>query len=223
MKKTIITILAITLFGCGQDTNITQTENGSKSDTTAVTNSLPVSQVDFFKASTPAYRETPEATLTTKLDPYVLIINSDNSYVLNCDGKEISKNSLIKDMRIVREFAVVRNNKLFIYFEATDAEVGTSYLTRIDLKSNKIDWETHIWGFNIGEPLISKDNVYLTAFGTVGKVSLETGQPAWLYNDLYEKQKSNSFEKIVQSNDKIIFTDDNGKKIIVDDNSGKIQ
>jgi hypothetical protein len=223
MKKVITVILSLTLLACGQNNNTVQDQTVIKSDITVKSSPLPASMVNYFKSSTPAFRDVQEVSLNTNLDPYELIINLKNEYVLIYDGTEISKNLLIQDMYIEREFATIRNDKLYIYYQASDGLDGTSYLACIDLKSNSINWQTKIGGFNIGEPLIIDDYVYLTSIGTIGKFSLDSGEPSWLHNDLYEKYKSNYFEVIARSEDKIIFTDDNGRKIIVDDINGKIQ
>jgi hypothetical protein len=179
----------------------------------------------YFKECTPKAKEMYEKiSLTTILDPYKLIINANNEYLLSKSGQVVAKNNLIniQEASIVRYYSHIINNNLYIYYQALSGEDGDiSKLVNIDIKINKILWQTAVGGVNIGEPVIFNDNIYLTAMGTVAKISLKSGEKIWIHDNLYEDGNANSFGRIVQSKDDIVFTDDNNRKIAVNDMDGK--
>jgi hypothetical protein len=69
------------------------------------------------------------------------------------------------------------------------------FIIRLDGRTLKMKWKRQIPAFNVGQGLLDKNNVYLTAFGFVGKVNLDSGVYAWKHDNLYGKDSAfNSFE-----------------------------
>ena len=115
---------------------------------------------------------------------------------------------------------------LFLY-EIKAADAGASWITKIRKNNLATEWQTPIPGFNLGEPLIDENHIYVSGIGFVGKVDLVKGNYTWRQDGLYTKYKANGFRRPHIMKDKVVFpiwnwSPNKFDKIILDRASGKI-
>jgi len=114
----------------------------------------------------------------------------------------------------------------------TDADAGSSVLALFNKKEMEIKWQTEIGAFNISEPLIGKDAIYVGAIGTVAKIDRDTGAIIWRHQWLYESDTGafNSFIRPVKDGQVVRFIEEKQprakyskpREIVVEDISGDI-
>ena len=122
------------------------------------------------------------------------------------------------------------SSNYYLFFTDTDHEGATSWIQKINRKSNKSGYTKQIQGFNLGQPIIKDGKAYVTAIGFIGKIDMLSGNYDWKHYDLYDRTKYsfNSFDSISFSKGSVEFTSENyhSKKtdrIVVDDMTGKIE
>lgn len=92
-----------------------------------------------------------------------------------------------------------------LVYEATDSESGSGGVARID-PDGSLEWDATIPTFNIGEPAIRNDHLYLTGFGLIAKVELSTGRIAWLHDGLYDANRAfNGFDRTTFEGEYVLF------------------
>jgi hypothetical protein len=114
---------------------------------------------------------------------------------------------------------------LLLIYEVNYGGEGWGKVVRLDGRSLKPKWLAHIPGFNIGQGLVSRGFVYLTAIGFVAKLDLATGRYAWKLEDLYESRPEafNNFDSPPKvENGTVIFREETGKTLRVEDATGRI-
>ena len=99
------------------------------------------------------------------------------------------------------------NNDLVIVYETTNFDYSTSYTSRMDIQDKSTVWLTPIRTFNLGEPMIHSQHLYVTAIGLVAKLDLKTGEYIWKHSGLYNKQTRdfNDFDKPIFDEGRITF------------------
>jgi hypothetical protein len=85
---------------------------------------------------------------------------------------------------------------LLLICESSTGEYGSGFVARLDGRTLKLKWKRDIPGFNVGQGLLHKDFVFVTAIGFVGQINVDSGVYLWKYDDLYGQKDSafNSFE-----------------------------
>jgi outer membrane protein assembly factor BamB len=185
---------------------------------------------------------TKQAKLDDSVDPNKFEFSiSDTKYLVLSNGSCVKVDSRGKSwnfslplddkFHIERVDYVDREGDLIIIYGVTDEDVGGGRVIRIDKTTLKKKWLTIVPGFNIGEAIVKDHCLYLTAFGFVGKLDLETGRYIWKYENLYKKKPGifNAFKRPVIEKDLVRFTEwlpPNSKgspvTIVINDHTGKI-
>lgn len=87
-----------------------------------------------------------------------------------------------------RLYAYARADELLLWYEVSDVDSAGGTLVCFDINTLRLRWEVNIPSFNIGQPLLDHDVVYLTGYGTVAKVGLVRGNLLWMVKDLGQEQ-----------------------------------
>lgn len=106
---------------------------------------------------------------------------------------------LTTDMFVEKAFFFKIDSSLFLFCEESDNDCGSSEVFNINLLEKRLKWKAQIYAFNLGQPIIRGDFVYLTTLGFVGKLDLKSGKYAYKYSELYDNQKYafNNFDTII--------------------------
>jgi hypothetical protein len=137
----------------------------------------------------------------------------------------------LKTKLIVEEaFLYEDSNHFYLFYTDTDYEGSTSWIEKISKEPLDIIYSEQIQGFNLGQPIINKNFVYVTTIGFIGKIDLNTGKYDWKHYNLYDREKCsfNSFDTIMLKENTTEFLSENYKskkldKIIIDNLTGKIK
>jgi hypothetical protein len=115
-----------------------------------------------------------------------------------------------------------------VYWQETDMEGATSFVTRLDPKTNTQKWTASIPAFSLGQPVMEDRYAYVTCIGFVGKLDLENGGYAWKHDQLYDQESYafNSFEEPLVLEKQVVFPGVNGRSrqidsLIIDKESGQ--
>jgi len=117
---------------------------------------------------------------------------------------------------------------IIFYEESISTHGGTSFVI-IDKESYNISNKESAGSFNFSKAIFKKHFMYLRSTGTVGKYDLKNREYAWVYRNLYNRQRGtfNIIEKPTFHNGKVIFISRNKNKgnvdtLIIEDSSGVI-
>ncbi len=172
--------------------------------------------------------------------PCVYNIDNEKFYIFPSGKIRVSMASKTKEMRVSlpsqfyiesAKYEIDGNSVVFI-FGITNAEAGSSILVYYDRNKNNISWQIEIGAFNVSEPLVGIDAIYIGAIGTIVKVDRNTGSILWRHKGLYERdtQAFNAFDRPTREGNFIKFVErkvstakySGIREIIVDDISGEI-
>ncbi len=127
----------------------------------------------------------------------------------------------------------VVDKSIVFAFGITGADAGSSIVALYDTEGMNLKWQTEIRSFNISEPLIANNAIYIGAFGTIAKIDIRNGVQVWIHKKLYEQDISafNSFEKPIITGSCVKFIEAKTaaakypgvREVIVDDLTGKIK
>jgi hypothetical protein len=119
--------------------------------------------------------------------------------LLNWGSSKTDTVRLTTDMFVEKAFYYKNDSSLFLFCEESDNDCGSSEVFNINLQEKRLKWKAQIYAFNLGQPIIRGDFVYLTTLGFVGKLDLKSGKYAYKYSELYDNQKYafNNFDTII--------------------------
>ena len=172
-------------------------------------------------------------TFAYKIDGFVYIISPGGHVKIIGQNNKTGNLKLSVSsncMGIIYHYAIM-NSKLILIYEENCGGDSEGYITMLNALTYEKYWENGGIAFNIGEPLLCDNHVYLTGIGFIAKLNLGTGKYVWKYDDLYESgsQYFAGFKKPKRDGMKIIFEEDvsgsrkrKPNKIVVDDTTGKI-
>jgi len=115
---------------------------------------------------------------------------------------------------------------IIIVCELTDGDNGRGRAFCLDRDHFHVKWFAEIRAFNVGEPLLENNHLYLTSLDWVGKLDVLTGKYDWQIGGLYSRPSEcyTAFEKPFIKGEKVSFPDffSSSRTLIVDDKTGKI-
>jgi len=143
------------------------------------------------------------------------------------------KLSLPKNYYIEKFMYAVNTKDVYIVYQYTNDDDAAGFAACYDVTMQKIKWTVRVPGFNIGEPLVFRDYLYLTALGWVGKVNVLTGKFEWQIRNLYtDDHFYNDFEQPYLNGGQVIFKEgqaglyarssSEARLLVVDNITGKI-
>ncbi len=94
---------------------------------------------------------------------------------------------------------------VILYYQLYDEHDLSAGVARLDYNAGKTLWTARIPGFNIGEPLMHGSSLYVTAFGFIGKLDLNSGLYDWQHDEMYEDGAFNAFKKPRLAGDVVVF------------------
>lgn len=101
-----------------------------------------------------------------------------------------------------------RGEGVILLFEITNdsLDAGWGEIVEFNQSSLKIYWRKNI-PFNVGEPLVEDNYVYLTGIGYIAKLALDSGKVIWQHDNLYDPKSYhfNSFEIPKIAGDTVLF------------------
>ena len=175
-----------------------------------------------------------------QLPDYFLAQFEDCSYKIKPNGV-VTKyfrnkpDSIVFKLDVYKGFSITDaevcqfKNFLIISFTEYDSESAGSTIEKFNLADLKKGWTFSGLGFNLSALTLHNDYVYLSSFGSIGKVNLYSGEIAFQFRDLYDRETDafNSFSGIQFKNDTVVFLSQNWKtnrinKIIINDNTNKL-
>jgi hypothetical protein len=109
---------------------------------------------------------------------------------------------------------------LFIY-QVTDREGAGGFAARLDSRTLRLKWSARLPGFNVGVALLDESAAYVTCFGFVGKMDLQTGRYLWRREGLYESDSLNYFAAPELVGDTLLLRANEGKTLRLDRRSGR--
>jgi len=204
LKQLIFLSISLTLYSCSAPTStISDSSSNLKADTHEIifpphainkNPNTPISEID---------------TLLCSIDEYNFLITPTG--LLKWGNNLVDSFQLKTEVWVVKAYLHLENNILFIFYEETDEESGTSRVEKISLDKKENVWVNNIWGFNLGQPYIKDNFVYVTSFGTVGKINLADGQYAFQFKELYDHKKNsfNSFDTVIFKDSLTLFISNN--------------
>lgn len=136
---------------------------------------------------------------------------------------------LTTDMFVEKAYFIKIDSSLMLFCEESDSDYGTSEMFNLNLQEKKIKWKANIKDFNLGQPIVRGDFVYLTTLGSVAKFDLKRRKYVYKYSNLYDNQDEsfNNFNTIVFKNNLTYFlsqkhTAANFDSVIVDEKENKM-
>lgn len=123
----------------------------------------------------------------------------------------------------------VYERDIVLYYQLYDAHDLSAGVARLNHDAGKAVWTATIPGFNIGEPLVHGSKLYVTAFGFIGKLDLNSGVYDWQHDELYDDGAFNAFKRPRLTGDVVVFEEirdiprhSGVLRIHVDDASGRM-
>ena len=142
---------------------------------------------------------------------------------------EVDSIHLKTEMLIERAYLYEDIDNYYFFFTETDMDVATSYIQKVSRADLKSLYVKMIYGFNLGQPIISQDCAYVNTLGCVGKIDLNTGEYLWQHKDLYDNEKYsfNSFDTVLINRNTTEFISENYNskkidKVIINNKTGEI-
>jgi hypothetical protein len=115
-------------------------------------------------------------------------------------------------------------NDILVLADISNYETPNGVLARFDSTLTS-KWQHRIPAFNLADPVIRREDAYLSGIGYVEKLDLNTGASSWRHDNLYDRSSDafNAFRPATFSGDTIIFQDaGTARTIRVLDASGAI-
>jgi hypothetical protein len=144
-----------------------------------------------------------------------IIRTCNGNYSLNsagkifCKGNQVSTLSLDKDYRIAYLYYGVDSSMILIIcaIKSIVADDNSGMIYCLDSMRNGLRWKCEIDYMEPCEPLLikEKNQLYVSAFNFVGKISTENGHYFWKHTDLKSKSDFMGFYKPVINKDTVIF------------------
>jgi hypothetical protein len=133
-------------------------------------------------------------------------------------GENVKDSVQLKtDVYVERAYFHLTGNILYVFYTETDFEGATSRVEKIDIDKKQSIWQTEIYGFNLGLPYITRNFIYLTTIGSVGKLNMNNGLYEFQFKNLYDNTKYsfNNFDTIIFKDSLTMFLSRNfhSKKI----------
>jgi outer membrane protein assembly factor BamB len=120
------------------------------------------------------------------------------------------------------------SSTIYIFYGETDMLSGTSYLEAYNTNNFERLYRAQILGFNLGQPVIRDQSVYVSSIGFVGKIDLTTGEYVWKFDELYDHMTYdfNNFDAAVLIGQQVRFSSPNRIKnrtrtIVINDQTGE--
>jgi hypothetical protein len=163
----------------------------------------------------------------------LVLKTTENSFQITPQGllriNEVDSIHLKTEMLIETAYLYEDKDNYYVFFTETDMDVATSYIQKITRNNLKSLYVKMIYGFNLGQPIISQDFAYVNTLGCVGKIDLSTGEYIWQHKDLYDNEKYsfNSFDTVLINRNTTEFISENYKskkidKVIIDNETWEI-
>jgi outer membrane protein assembly factor BamB len=94
-----------------------------------------------------------------------------------------------REGRIEMVYATQLGHDYLLVYQASNGESGWGGAARLD-RHGAARWHHAIPGFNVGNPLVEDDRLYVSAFGYLAALSLETGELIWEHAGLYSPDEN---------------------------------
>jgi len=223
--KNLLLILIFFTFSCtnkSKQNALTENSNSTKSKINEFKLRIEAAKsFDFKNPDRPV-----EDTLILKTRKGIFEISPTGLFRNNRNDTIQLKTNLI----VEEAFLYEESNHFYLFYTDTDYEGSTSWIEKISKEPLNIIYSEQIQGFNLGQPIINKNFVYVTTIGFIGKIDLNTGKYDWKHYNLYDREKYsfNSFDTIMLKENTTEFLSKNYKskkldKIIIDNLTGKIK
>ncbi len=104
----------------------------------------------------------------------------------------------LESQRYLGKTFITENEKnIYIFYTSQNYDGGGSRAICIDKETLKIRWSQSIGSFNLSEPIIDADVVYLASLDHLSKLSLKTGKFYWKLEGFYDTYKFNYVAKTI--------------------------
>jgi outer membrane protein assembly factor BamB len=120
-------------------------------------------------------------------------------------------------------------NDLILVFLTEKGDFGGGQVVRIDGNQFEPKWALEFPGPNIGQPILNNDDLYITSFGFIGKIDLNSGTFLWQHDGLYDSETEdfNYFKMPILDGEKAIFQGGNffancPERLVVNESTGEI-
>ncbi|SMC84139.1 hypothetical protein [Moheibacter sediminis] len=197
---------------------------------------LPISEKALtYPVSTKSKKEyqVEEDTLYATLNNYEFIVYPTGEIDQKEKSKLIAKYKLQSELTIEKAYLQFYKDNLIVYYTENAAGDAASFVESINRKTQINNWKLYAYAFNLGQPVIENNAVYISTLGFVGKVDLDNGKYLWKNEELYSDEiKFNQCDSIIFNDNDVIFIADNTiygnhnefvDSIIVNDKTGKIK
>ena len=120
---------------------------------------------------------------------------------------------------------------LLLLLHTDIAGAGFGFVTRLEQPSMRGLWRQRIPAGDLGQPLRDGRHLYVTGMGFVGKLELDTGEYAWLLDDLEVERGADAkplhtFEEPELDGDAVLFRErpvyNPRRTLVVDRKTGKV-
>lgn len=192
-RVVILFTLALVFVSCGS-------EPGESAITTPKKDSIPKSpkKTDSIRDGL-IYPKVMEIVRKSAYDSFHKRIG-DSTYLCTYKGKFESADTtgnnrhLLFDLRaeyIIDEiyFQPLESNRFFIAWQETDHEGVSSYFAVYTRGHREPDWKMREKAPSPGQPVISGDAVYVSSLGMISKLNLNSGNPVWEHDSLFDPYK----------------------------------
>lgn len=136
---------------------------------------------------------------------------------------------LSDNVYVAKAYFYTIENDLLLFCEMSDGDEGYCDLFRINLSNGLMKWNVYMDGFNLGQPVIRANSVYITAIGAVAKLDFETGKFMYEESNLYDSKTTsfNSFDKVLFKGNTTYFVSKRPLNnivdtVIIDENTNKM-
>lgn len=86
-------------------------------------------------------------------------------------------------------FLPMADDRFFVAWQETDHTGVKSYFAVFSRGKDKPEWRRREESPSPGQPVIHNGFAYVTSLGMVGKLDIQSGEPAWMHDSLFDPLK----------------------------------
>jgi hypothetical protein len=102
-----------------------------------------------------------------------------------------------------------------VLIDVSDGDSGWGGVVRLERAEFRVAWHLKVPAFNVGAGTLEGSSLYVSAFGFVARIDVESGQYTWKHEGLYDQrdQAFNSFDAPIVTSTEVLFRERNSQNI----------
>lgn len=159
-----------------------------------------------------------DASESSSTSKSVRVLEKEGKIAIRKGSKESSFNLFLpKGFEIEKVFKQSHGNYEVISYQYSNGEEAGSQIQVINSKDMKLIWRKEIPGFNLAQPLIKGDAIYVALVDYVAKLDLKSGKVLWKKEGIHSSHEFIGSDEITLKNGVVHFSD----KLKIRDSNGQ--